>query len=422
MGPKAPVWVHRMARLRRSSTTASPIDPGALKWRETAALGIGLAVALRVGLGLVMGAAWIAVRSRISAEQLPDLSIYGRLPMPGSPIGQSLLGVWPRWDAVQHLNLALRGYADMGEGSTVFFPLYALLTRAVAVVAGDTIVAGLIVSTIAAAFAFTFLILIGEHLFGRDSGKWAAVALAAYPMAVFLMAPFTESLYLALTLGAFLAAYRMRWFAAAGLGALASFTRGPGMAASAAFAVLAWQQWSSRGRGRRSASVPGVIAAVLAPLVAAGAFLAWRASAGFAPLPVVLELYVHTTLVDPLTGAYLALRQWLEIHDIPTTLDILSAAGMVAVTTLMILRKRWRRPELLAYMLVNLVVLLGRHTEGAPSLKSLSRYVLVLFPAFLVVGDWLATTRRWIRFGYVAVSSTLLLILSSLYVFWWFIG
>jgi hypothetical protein len=194
------------------------------------------------------------------------------------------------------------------------------------------------------------------------------------------------------------------------------------MAASAAFAVLAWRQRSSPATGKGLPSLISVAAAVLAPLVAAAAFLAWRASAGFAPLPTVLELYVNTTLVDPFTGATLALRQWLEVRDFPTTLDILSAAGMLAVTTLMILRKRWRRPELLVYMVVTLLVLLGRHTEGAPSLKSLSRYVLVLFPAFLVVGDWLSTTRRWIRFGYVAVSSTLLLILSSLYVFWWFIG
>jgi hypothetical protein len=54
----------------------------------------------------------------------------------------------------------------MTEGATVFFPLYALLTRAVAVAVGDYIVAGLIVSTGAAVFAFTFMILLGEHLFG----------------------------------------------------------------------------------------------------------------------------------------------------------------------------------------------------------------------------------------------------------------
>ncbi len=233
--------------------TSTPAAPGALEWRRAAALGIGLTVALRVGLGLVMGAAWVVVRQRISAEQVPDISIYGKLPMPGTLLGQAVLGVWPRWDAVQHLNLALRGYVDMAEGSTVFFPLYALLTRAVAVVVGDTIIAGLIVSTIAAAFAFTFLILIGEHLFGREAGKWAAVALAVLPDgglpdgAVHRVAlPGADSRR------RFWPPTAMRWLPAAGLGALASLTRGPGMAASAAFAVMAWRQRSSPANRERA--------------------------------------------------------------------------------------------------------------------------------------------------------------------------
>src|SRR3970282_905273 len=91
-------------------------------WRRAAALGIGLTVGLRLSLGLVMGAAWVVVRQRISAEQVPDVSIYGRLPMPGSLLGQAVLGVWPRWDGVQHLNLALRGYADMAERAARLIP------------------------------------------------------------------------------------------------------------------------------------------------------------------------------------------------------------------------------------------------------------------------------------------------------------
>ncbi len=368
-----------------------------------------------------MGAAWIVVRSRISADQVPDLSIYGQLPMPVSSFGQSLLGVWPRWDAVHHLNLAMRGYADMGEGSTLFFPLYAVLTRAVAFVTGDFIVAGLVVSTVASAFAFALLMLLGEELFGGQAGKWAAVALAVYPTAVFLVAPFTESLFLALTLGSFLAAYRRHWLTAAALAALASLARGPGMAAAVAFAILAWQQRSTPEPGRRSPSIAAVIVAIAAPLVAGGAFLVWRSASGFAPLVTVLQ-YVGISFVDPLTGMFLAIRQWLQVHDLPTTLDILSACAFIGVAVGMVIRKRWRRPELLAYMLVSLAVLLGRHTEGAASLRSLSRYVLVLFPAFLVAGDWLASASRLTRFWYLTASSTLLLILSGVYVFWWFIG
>ncbi len=261
-----------------------------------------------------------------------------------------------------------------------------------------------------------------NDLFGGDSGKWAGIALAVYPTSVFLIAPFSESLFLALTVGAFLAAYRMRWLAAAGLATMASLARGPGVAAPAAFALIAWQQWSAHKPGGRSPSIPAVLLAIAAPLVAGGGFLAWRSLAGFAPITAVLRAYVGTNVVDPVTGVVLAIQQWVRVFDLPTTLDVLSAAAFLGVTASMIAVQRWRRPELLAYMIVNLSFLLGRSTEGAASLKSLSRYVLALFPAFLVVGDWLASKGRRIRFLYVTASSSMLLILSTLYVFWYFIG
>jgi hypothetical protein len=41
---------------------------------------------------------------------------------------------------------------------------------------------------------------------------------------------------------------------------------------------------------------------------------------------------------------------------------------------------------------------------------------------FLVIGDWLASSRRGVRFAYLTISSSLLLVVASLYVFWWFVG
>ncbi len=412
-----------MGEASASPAEAARVDGRApLRWRDALLWGAGLMVILRIGLGVVMGIAWALVRPHIPAIWLDNPSLYGQLRMDVSPLGQFLLSVWPRWDATQHLNLAMRGYFDMGEGSTVFYPLYAALTRVAAFITGDYIVGGLVISSLAAALAFALLILVGNDLYGGDSGKWAAIALAAYPTSVFLIAPFSESLFLALTLGAFLAAYRMRWLATAALAALASLARAPGVAAPAAFALIGWDQWSSRKTGGPSPSLPAVLAAIVAPVVAGGAFLAWRSLAGFGPITAVLHKYVGTTVVDPVSGLMLAIQQWLGVFDLPTTLDLLSAAAFLAVTALMVAVPRWRRPELLVYMIVNLVILLGRYTEGAASLKSLSRYVLVLFPGFLIVGDWLASKSHRTRFWYVTVSSSLLLILATLYVFWFFIG
>jgi hypothetical protein len=132
--------------------------------------------------------------------------------------------------------------------------------------------------------------------------------------------------------------------------------------------------------------------------------------------------YAGTAFVDPVTGVTAAIRQWLTVLDLPTTLDLAAGALLIGMTVAMLIVPRWRKPELLAYMLANAVFLLSRRTEGASSLKSLSRYTVVLFPAFLVVGEWLGRARRWTRFVYLAVSSAVLLAMSALYSLWFFLG
>ena len=55
-----------------------------------------------------------------------------------------LLAVWGRWDAVHYLDIATQGYqgTDMA-----FFPLYPLLIRLVGVLAGNHLIAGLLISS-----------------------------------------------------------------------------------------------------------------------------------------------------------------------------------------------------------------------------------------------------------------------------------
>jgi len=52
---------------------------------------------------------------------------HGMEPVPPG-IADYLLGVWQRFDTIWYIKIAMQGYAQ-GDGSTVFFPLYPLLTR-----------------------------------------------------------------------------------------------------------------------------------------------------------------------------------------------------------------------------------------------------------------------------------------------------
>lgn len=404
-------------RLRfRFEKLESPYAP-ALSWA------LGIALAARLLLGLFMGAAWWTLETYLPLNAVPASEYYGGLHVPDTVLWRSVLGVWVRWDAVHHLNLAFSGYAHLSAAESVYYPLYAGLTWVVAqLLGGHFVAAGLLVSLAATIATLTFVYLLAELWFGAGAGRWAAASLVVYPTAVFLFAPFTESLFLALAAGSFWFAYRRRWFVTGVLAALASLTRGPGLALSAAFVLILWQSEGSPRSNWRAYLSPGPLFAMATPLAGGGAFLAWRALMGYPPMAEVLRNASGLEFVDPMTGLVSALGQWFRVHDLPTTLDVLSVLLFLAVTVAMIARPRWRRPEAIVYMALNLLLFMSKRSLVASSLQSSSRYVLSLFPAFLVAGDWLNRTSPGKRFAYLSASGSLLIVLSILFAFWVFIG
>ena len=108
-------------------------------WRTAWLWAITLTISLRLGLGVLMGFTWLMVERYLPPNHLQNDLVYGRLDMPSSLLGRFWLSVWPRWDATHHLNLAMRGYFDVSVGDTVFYPLYAGLTRLTAELLGHQI-------------------------------------------------------------------------------------------------------------------------------------------------------------------------------------------------------------------------------------------------------------------------------------------
>jgi len=389
-------------------------------WRAAILWGAVATLALRVVLGLIMGITWLILRPYLlpnnqSAEYM-GLNFYT------SPLAQASLGVWLRWDAIHHLNLARQGYLHLSEAESVFYPLYAGLTRlTTSVTGGDYTLAGLLVTTMAAWGAFACLFWVAENAYGPETARWSVGVLAIYPTAFFLIAPFTEALFLALTLGAFIAAYKQRWWLAGILGALASLTRGPGMLTSAALAWIAWEQWRSQ-NSRTVWKTLSILAGLALPILGGIAFLSWRAWVGFPPIGEVTRHFSGLILIDPVRGFTSALIQWVRIHDLQTTLDFFSALFFITMTAILVTKRRWRKPEWLIYVGLNLLLFLSKESFTASSLQSTARYVLALFPIYIVLGDWISRSRQSTRFIYFTLSSTALLLLSTLYVLWVFIG
>jgi len=149
------------------------------------------------------------------------------------------LGRWERWDAQLFVTIAQYGYdgdpASPDDGLPAFFPGLPLALRLVHLVVPDWAAAGLLISLVSGAVAMVALARLAEHEGAR--GWMAVLGLVLFPMAVFLAAGYSESLFLAFAIPAWLAAREGRWPVAALLAAGAACVRITGLFLALALVV-----------------------------------------------------------------------------------------------------------------------------------------------------------------------------------------
>ena len=152
---------------------------------------------------------------------------------------------WSRWDAVHYLNIAQNGYTAFGEDRflIVFFPLYPALIAAFQIVFRDYLISAFVISgiaTIALGFVFRELVRLD---YSEKIAQFSVLFLFIFPTSYFLHIPYTESLFLSLCIGSFLAARRRFWIFAGILGGLACLTRINGLLLFPALAFEVWNEY-----------------------------------------------------------------------------------------------------------------------------------------------------------------------------------
>jgi hypothetical protein len=159
-------------------------------------------------------------------------------------LGDLLAAPAARWDSDWFLVIARFGYrpdlAPFTSARTAYFPLYPLGIRAISQLGAPLVLAGVLLSLIAFALALygihrltTLELARGGRLAARARGgeapRLAVIVMAFSPMAFFFSAVYSESLYLALSVGLFWSARNGRWMWVGILGALAGATRSTGL-------------------------------------------------------------------------------------------------------------------------------------------------------------------------------------------------
>jgi hypothetical protein len=193
---------------------------------------------------------WLISRVAVLALSWPAVAIL----QGGSGSTRPWLSLWSNWDALRLQDIARYGYfgapaSDPYAHQIAFFPGFPLAEAIVHVLVRQWTVSGLLVSLVAGGVAVVALGRIADLDYQPGSGSTAALYLVAAPAAIFLAVGYSEALFLAFALPAWLAARNGRWLTAAWLAGGAGFIRFNGIFLLAALAVAAIGSPFGRARG-----------------------------------------------------------------------------------------------------------------------------------------------------------------------------
>jgi hypothetical protein len=370
-------------------------------------------------------------------------------------LGDVLAAPAARWDSAWFLVIARYGYRpDLGHFTaprTAFFPLYPLGIKALSWLGSPPVPAGVLISLVAFALS-----LYGIHrlttleLGSPQAARLAVLATAFAPMAFFFSAVYSESLYLALSVGLFWSARKGRWAIVGVLGALAAATRSTGVV----LLLPALMIYLYGPREDRSLDHPRTAAgwrASLRPRFELRADVLWLGliPAGIALFSVALALDggdvlapfhaqgiwgrhfagPYVAIWDGLRAGFEGARQLLSFQRAhayfpaatgsPTVAAghnlILLAFGATAVPALI---GALRRLPLAygVYVIAALALPLSYPVSGQP-LMSLPRFLIVLFPLGIASGAWLAEHPR-ARLPLLAFSGLLMIVFLAQFSTW----
>jgi len=287
------------------------------------------------------------------------------------------LGPWLHLDALWYDHVATAGYRA-GDGSVHFPPLFPLLAHLTMPLFGGSFgFAGMAVNFVAAVVAFYLLRRIAA-LDGRsDDGSRAALYMCAFPVGFFIFAPFTEATFLVFTVASMYCARRGMWWWAGVWGFVATTSRWQGALLAPALLVEYGLQVRA---GKRRLGVD-----VLATPLPGIAYILFTLYSRF----IVGEPRSMTQVND-----YWGIR-WLAPWDVLQLgwqrivagdgLELLNLVTIIGLAVGCVVALRYLRLSYVVYMLEQLVFIVA-HISAVSPLAASARYIVTIFPLFLLLG------------------------------------
>ena len=320
---------------------------------------------------------------------------------------------WWQWDARHYTYLATQGYTDWWR--TAFFPLYPLLERGGMIFTRNPLTAGLLISNLCGLVMLVVLYRLVEEDFDSERAYRTVLYLSVFPTAFFFAAPYTESLFLCLTLLSFYFMRRGSWWLAGVFAFLTTLTRVTGFFLLLPFCYEYLRQHHFKARKIRL----DILSSLLIP-AAFALFALYCYSLFHDPVPFMRAEGViwSRELHDPSYGIIRAIDAIgradgvLSFTALRNILD-LSQVLFILVPLVLIFVGPWKFPRSYwvygVYAVVLYITLQLHPVEGDFPLQSVPRYMLELFPVFIVLAGM--GKYRLFHLIYLSVSLSILFFL-----------
>ena len=318
---------------------------------------------------------------------------------------------WQRWDTPQYQAIAERGYTAF---DTALFtpPLYPLLMRlASPLVGGNTLLAGLVISGIASLLCLVIVERMVRFELGDQSDSMRTVLyMISFPTAFFFFAAYTESLFLLAVVASLFAARRAKWIQAGIWGAVAALTRSPGFLICIPLAYTAWCAWKEGDRKGWLGIAITLMGTLLFPIYV------WF-GLHQPPTAILAAVGRGGQLTFPGWNVVEAILRILRGQFVAENLIELAFTVFFICLTILIWKKL---PRLYAIYAVTFMALFLTRLGSPEPLVSMARYVLEIFPAFLIFAIWGRTP--WVNRLILYISWLGLLFFSAQFAIWGWVG
>ncbi len=359
---------------------------------------------------------YVAIRvACIVASALSVLFVLGDF-APQSYALNTIWHTWDHWDTGNFENIALHSYTV--PTLTAFFPLYPVLMRFTVPFTHNILVTGLIVSNLASLVMSVVLYQLVYEDVGEEQANRAVLYLSLFPSAFFLVAAYNESLFICLTLLGFYAMRHGQWWLAGAFGLLSCLTRSAGVFLMLPFCYeyLRQHRWQNiRFDSLGVLLIPGglIIFGLYCYKHFGDFFIFSRVQSGW---------FRHLELpwygIQESIRAILSSSGLLSFQGLHNTMQAGTDLFILGLLLLGLFGP-WRFPRsqwsyliyaFALYLFLNSVPVIGGATPPY-TLKSMIRFLLEIFPAFIILAK--IGKSRFVHMNYLLVAGSIFFFLCT---------